>query len=100
MAIEIIDKLKQKNNGSFKLVDAEDVDYDGSGKSLKDKIDEFNVEVSKIYKDYSGADIFDLTNLDKIIEEFISRYLFDYRKLNKINWEFKGSEGLSVYLVY
>ena len=40
MAIEIIDKLKQKNNGSFKLVDAEDVDYDGSGKSLKDKIDE------------------------------------------------------------
>lgn len=29
MAIQLIDKIKQKNNGSFFLVDAEDVEYDG-----------------------------------------------------------------------
>lgn len=40
MSIEIIDKLKQKNNGTFKLIDLEDVDYDGTGKSTKDKIEE------------------------------------------------------------
>ena len=38
MSIEIIDKLKQKNNGKFKLVDLDDVDY-GDGTSAKDKID-------------------------------------------------------------
>lgn len=32
MGIEIIGKLTQKNNGDFKLVDLEDVDYDGTGK--------------------------------------------------------------------
>ena len=40
MSIEIIDKLKQKNNGKFKLIDLEDVDYDGTGTSTKDKIEE------------------------------------------------------------
>lgn len=40
MSIEIIDKLKQKNNGTFKLIDLEDVDYDGTGTSTKDKIEE------------------------------------------------------------
>lgn len=39
MSIEIIDKLKQKNNGTFKLIDLEDVDYDGTGTSTKDKIE-------------------------------------------------------------
>lgn len=38
MSIEIIDKLKQKNNGKFKLMDLDDVDY-GDGTSAKDKID-------------------------------------------------------------
>lgn len=36
MAIELIDKIKQKNSGDFKLVDAEDVQYDDTGKSVKD----------------------------------------------------------------
>lgn len=39
MSIEIIDKLKQKNNGIFKLVDLDDVDYDGTGKSAKEVLD-------------------------------------------------------------
>lgn len=39
MSIQIIDKLTQKNNGTFKLMDLKDVDYDGTGKSAKDKID-------------------------------------------------------------
>lgn len=39
MSIEIIDKLKQKNNGTFKLMDLDDVDYDGTGKSAKEKMD-------------------------------------------------------------
>lgn len=35
MAIELIAKIKQKNGGGFKLVDAEDVEYPaGSGKSI------------------------------------------------------------------
>lgn len=39
--IELIDKIKQKNNGKFKLVDAEDVDYDGDGKkSVRERIEE------------------------------------------------------------
>nr|DAM58890.1 MAG TPA: hypothetical protein [Caudoviricetes sp.] len=39
--IELIDKLKQKNNGKFKLMDAEDVDYDGDGqKSVRERIEE------------------------------------------------------------
>jgi hypothetical protein len=40
MAVELISKIKQKNNGDFKLVDLSDVDYDGNGKSAKDKFDE------------------------------------------------------------
>ena len=31
MAIELIGKIKQKNNGTFKLVDAQDVEYNGKG---------------------------------------------------------------------
>ncbi len=38
MAIEVIDKIKQKNSGSFKLMDAEDVQYDETGESVKEKI--------------------------------------------------------------
>lgn len=31
MAIELISKIKPKNNGDFKLVDVEDVEYNGKG---------------------------------------------------------------------
>jgi hypothetical protein len=39
MAIEIISKLKQKNNGKFKIVDLDDIDYDGNGTSAKTFLD-------------------------------------------------------------
>ena len=39
MAIEIISKLKQKNNGKFKLIDLDDIDYDGNGVSAKEFLD-------------------------------------------------------------
>ena len=45
MAIELIDKIKQKNNGGFKLVDADDVDWDVTGeKSVKERIEELEWE--------------------------------------------------------
>ena len=34
MPILLIDKIKQKNNGNFKLVDAADVEYNGKGLDL------------------------------------------------------------------
>lgn len=40
MAIELIDKVKQKNNGKFKLMDGQDVEFDGTGKSIDEKIKE------------------------------------------------------------
>lgn len=45
MSIEIIDKLKQKNNGKFKLMDLDDVDY-GDGTSAKDKIDSLGASIA------------------------------------------------------
>ena len=62
MSIEIIDKLKQKNNGKFKLMDLDDVDY-GDGTSAKDKIDSLPSSLSlgddnKLYlKDSKGNNI-------------------------------------------
>lgn len=40
MAILLIDKIKQKNNGTFKLVDAEDVEY--KGRSVADALDDLD----------------------------------------------------------
>lgn len=63
MSIEIIDKLKQKNSGTFKLMDLDDVDYDGTGKSAKEKIDSLPSSLSlgddnKLYlKDSKGNNI-------------------------------------------
>ena len=31
MAIELISKIKPKNNGDFKLVDVQDIEYNGKG---------------------------------------------------------------------
>ena len=39
MAIELIDKIKQKNGGTFKLVDSEDVAYGDS--SVEEEINKF-----------------------------------------------------------
>lgn len=59
MSIEIIDKLKQKNNGTFKLIDLEDVDYDGTGTSTKDKIEELvdnQITLEKDDTSFNGVD--------------------------------------------
>ena len=42
MAIEIIAKIKQKNNGTFKLVDACDVEM-SNGQDLETYLQNFNV---------------------------------------------------------
>lgn len=66
MSIEVISKIKQKNNGTFKLMDLADVDYDGSGKSAKEEIEKagYGLEVdstaNKLYlKDKVGSRIGD-----------------------------------------
>ena len=41
MAIELISKIKPKNNGNFKMVDAEDVEYNGKGLDEAIKSGEF-----------------------------------------------------------
>ena len=41
MAIELISKIKPKNNGNFKLVDVEDIEYNGKGLDEAIKSDEF-----------------------------------------------------------
>lgn len=58
MGIEIIGKLTQKNNGDFKLVDLENVDYDGTGKSAKQELEK-KIEEAKNSSDTTAikADI-------------------------------------------
>lgn len=52
MSVEIIGTLIPKNNGNFKVVKAEHVDYDGTN-SLKDKISSHDLELNaKASKDY------------------------------------------------
>ena len=85
MSIEIIDKLKQKNNGTFKLIDLEDVDYDGTGTSTKDKIEELvdnQITLEKDDTSFDGVDdtIHDnLTTTDKRI----------IGAINEVNAQFK-----------
>lgn len=56
MAIELIDKIKQKNAGTFKLMDAADVDYDGSGSmSVKQKLDDIAASVESGISDKDFA---------------------------------------------
>ena len=44
MAIELISKIKPKNNGEFKLVDVEDIEYNGKGLDEAIKSGEFKGE--------------------------------------------------------
>ena len=44
MAIELISKIKPKNNGDFKLVDVEDINYNGKGLDEAIKSGEFRGE--------------------------------------------------------
>ena len=53
MAIELISKIKPKNNGTFKLVDAEDIEY--NGKSLEEAITSGEFKGDKGDKGDTGA---------------------------------------------
>lgn len=53
MAIELISKIKPKNNGTFKLVDAEDIEY--NGKSLDEAIASGEFKGDKGDKGDTGA---------------------------------------------
>lgn len=65
MAIEVIDKIKQKNNGTFKIVDLSDVAYDDNV-DAKEKIDS---ELSQV-----NEGIVTLTNeLEEAREELASK---------------------------
>lgn len=66
MSIEIIDKLKQKNNGTFKLIDLEDVDYDGTGTSTKDKIEELVDNQITLEEDDTSMNGIDATTHDTL----------------------------------
>lgn len=69
MAIEVIDKIKQKNNGTFKIVDLSDVAYDDNV-NAKEKIDS---ELSRVNTKLN-EDITTLTNeLEVVKEELDSR---------------------------
>ena len=64
MAIEIIDKIKQKNNGDFKLMDAEDVNYDGT-KSVKEALDEIAIGGGSTYYIQNKNEILSIKNAKK-----------------------------------
>ena len=57
MGIEIIGKLTQKNNGDFKLVDLADVDYDGTGKSAKQELENKIEEAKNSQTPYDDTEI-------------------------------------------
>ena len=64
MAIEVIDKIKQKNNGTFKIVDLSDVAYDDNV-DAKEKIDS---ELSRVNTKLN-EDITTLTNELEVAKE-------------------------------
>ena len=53
MAVELISKIKPKNNGDFKLVDVEDIEY--NGKSLAEAIESGEFKGEKGDKGETGA---------------------------------------------
>lgn len=53
MAISLIDKIKPKNNGSFAMVDAQDVDM-GDGKRLPEALDELQQAAGDIEQASEG----------------------------------------------
>ena len=57
MGIEIIGKLTQKNNGDFKLVDLADVDYDGTGKSAKQELENKIEEAKNSLTPYDDTEV-------------------------------------------
>ena len=55
MAIELIDKIKQKNGGTFKLMDAEDIAF--GEHSLTEEIDSVKTQLSDKTSEKSGLSV-------------------------------------------
>ena len=58
MAVELISKIKPKNNGNFKLVDAQDVEYNNKGLDEAIKTGEFKGDKGDPGKDADLPDFF------------------------------------------
>ena len=55
MAIELIDKIKQKNGGTFKLVDSEDIAF--GEHSLTEEIDSVKTQLSETNNNVVGVSV-------------------------------------------
>lgn len=69
MAIEVIDKIKQKNNGTFKIVDLSDVAYDDNV-DAKEKIDS---ELSRVNAKLNEGMVTLTNELEEAREELASK---------------------------
>lgn len=56
MAIDLIDKIKPKNNGTFAMVDAQDVQVDDAGKRLPERLDELAEQAGNV-ESMTDADV-------------------------------------------
>ena len=56
MAIDLIDKIKPKNGGSFAMVDAQDVQVDDAGKRLPERLDELAQQAGNV-ESMTDADV-------------------------------------------
>lgn len=63
MAIELIDKIKQKNGGTFKLMDAEDIAF--GEHSLTEEIDSVKTQLSEARKKSESIEMSDLSTTVK-----------------------------------
>lgn len=89
MAVEIVSKLKQKNQGKFKLIDLADVDYDGNGSNAKEIIDESMIELVEDDADidFSDGEYPNLDTNEKTIIGGINELNLEKEKLIKIKAE-------------
>lgn len=92
MGIEIIGKLTQKNNGDFKLVDLENVDYDGTGKSAKQELEKKIEEAKNSSTPYDDTGI--KTDINTIKTDLGTEELTTTAKdvkgaVNEVNAQFK-----------
>lgn len=61
--IDLISGIRPKNNGSFPLVDAKDIQTDDNGKRLNEVITEFEEALSEISQNAKAIPEFDLTEM-------------------------------------
>lgn len=89
MAVELISKIKQKNHGTFKLIDLADVDYDGNGTNAKEIIDDSMIELveDEANIDFSDTEYPTLDTNEKTIIGGINELNLEKEKLVKMKAE-------------